>query len=78
LWQRHRTLAERLVTDDWERETLYRAWADLLKSFDRIVRAIATLANIRHAAATLWLQSANASSGYCWPWRCGAAGLQHS
>ena len=43
LWQRHRTLAERLVTDDWERETLYRAWADLLKSFDRIVRAIATL-----------------------------------
>ncbi len=43
LWQRHRALAERLVTDDWERETLYQSWADLLKSFDRIVRALATL-----------------------------------
>jgi len=43
LWLRHRVIAERLVTDDWERETLYHAWADLLKSFDRIVRAVATL-----------------------------------
>ncbi|GIW02109.1 aspartate kinase [Roseiflexus sp.] len=43
LWQRHRTLAERLVADEWERETLYQSWADLLKSFDRIVRALATL-----------------------------------
>lgn len=43
LWGRHRTLAERFVADDWERETLYREWADLLKTFDRITRSIATL-----------------------------------
>lgn len=44
LWVRHRMLAERLVTDDWERETLYRAWAEILKVFDQIIRAVHTLA----------------------------------
>jgi aspartate kinase len=43
LWGRHRALAEKLVGDDWERETLYREWADLLKTYDRITRSIATL-----------------------------------
>jgi aspartate kinase len=43
LWSRHRTLAERLVSDQWERETLYREWAELLKVFDRYTRSIATL-----------------------------------
>jgi aspartate kinase len=43
LWGRHRVLAERLVGDEWERETLYREWADLLKTYDRITRSIATL-----------------------------------
>lgn len=43
LWNRHRALAEKLVTDEWERESLYREWAELLKQFDRITRAIATL-----------------------------------
>lgn len=43
LWGRHRPLAERLVGDDWERELLYREWASLLKSYDRITRSIATL-----------------------------------
>ncbi|HMP40520.1 MAG TPA: aspartate kinase [Roseiflexaceae bacterium] len=43
LWGRHRTLAERLVSDEWEREILYREWADLLKVFDRITRSIGTL-----------------------------------
>lgn len=43
LWNRHRALAEKLVTDEWEREALYREWAELLKQFDRITRAIATL-----------------------------------
>ena len=43
LWNRHRALAEKLVNDEWEREALYREWADLLKQFDRITRAIATL-----------------------------------
>ncbi|MEN9937410.1 MAG: hypothetical protein RLZZ387_3989 [Chloroflexota bacterium] len=43
LWGRHRTLAEKLVADDWERETLYREWAELLKTYDRITRSIATL-----------------------------------
>lgn len=43
LWNRHRSLAEKLVGDEWEREALYREWADLLKQFDRITRAIATL-----------------------------------
>ncbi|HEU5086937.1 MAG TPA: aspartate kinase, partial [Roseiflexaceae bacterium] len=43
LWSRHRALAEALVTDEWEREALYREWADLLKTFDRYTRAIATL-----------------------------------
>lgn len=43
LWNRHRVLAEKLVGDEWEREALYREWADLLKQFDRITRAIATL-----------------------------------
>lgn len=43
LWRRHRALAERLIDDAWEREVLYRAWADLLKVFDRYTRSIATL-----------------------------------
>jgi aspartate kinase len=43
LWGRHRALSEKLVGDDWERETLYREWADLLKAYDRITRSIATL-----------------------------------
>ncbi|MBC8160333.1 MAG: aspartate kinase [Roseiflexaceae bacterium] len=43
LWNRHRALAEKLVADEWEREALYREWADVLKQFDRITRAIATL-----------------------------------
>ena len=43
LWNRHRALAEKLVSDEWEREALYREWADLLKQFDRMTRAIATL-----------------------------------
>lgn len=38
LWGRHRALAERLVHDEWEREALYREWADLLKVFDRYTR----------------------------------------
>lgn len=43
LWGRHRALAEKLVGDEWERETLYREWAELLKTYDRITRSIATL-----------------------------------
>ncbi|KPV53966.1 aspartate kinase, partial [Kouleothrix aurantiaca] len=43
LWSRHRALAEKLVSDEWERETLYREWAELLKVFDRFTRSIATL-----------------------------------
>src|SRR3954464_12636423 len=41
LWGRHRALAEKLAADDWEREALYREWADLLKIFDRFTRSIA-------------------------------------
>lgn len=43
LWGRHRALAEKLVSDEWEREALYREWAELLKVFDRYTRSIATL-----------------------------------
>jgi aspartate kinase len=43
LWSRHRALAEKVVTDDWEHEALYREWAALLKTFDRVTRSIATL-----------------------------------
>src|SRR5690242_10456571 len=43
LWSRHRALAEKLVHDDWEREALYREWAALLKTFDRVTRSIMTL-----------------------------------
>jgi aspartate kinase len=43
LWGRHRALAERLAGDEWEREALYREWAELLKIFDRFTRSIATL-----------------------------------
>jgi aspartate kinase len=43
LWGRHRALAERVVNDEWEREELYREWAELLKVFDRYTRALATL-----------------------------------
>jgi aspartate kinase len=43
LWGRHRALAEKLVHDEWEREILFREWADLLKVYDRITRSIATL-----------------------------------
>ena len=46
LWTRHRVLAERLVSDDWEREALFRQWADLLKVYDRYTRAIATLGEL--------------------------------
>src|SRR5258705_6813872 len=43
LWSRHRALAEKLAADEWEREALYREWADLLKIFDRFTRSICTL-----------------------------------
>ena len=43
LWGRHRALAEKLANDEWEREALYREWAELLKTFDRFTRSIATL-----------------------------------
>jgi aspartate kinase len=43
LWSRHRALAERIVRDEWEREELYRHWAELLKTFDRFTRSLATL-----------------------------------
>ncbi len=43
LWGRHRALAEKLASDEWEREALYREWAELLKIFDRFTRSIATL-----------------------------------
>jgi aspartate kinase len=43
LWSRHRSLAEKLVPDEWEREELFREWGDLLKIYDRVTRAIATL-----------------------------------
>lgn len=43
LWSRHRALAEKLVPDDWEREALYRDWAELLKLYDRVTRSIVTL-----------------------------------
>ena len=43
LWSRHRALAERLVSDEWEREALFHEWASLLKVFDRYTRSIATL-----------------------------------
>lgn len=46
LWSRHRTLAERVVQDAWEREALYRDWANLLKTYDRITRAVATLGEV--------------------------------
>ena len=43
LWSRHRALAEKLAADEWEREALYREWADLLKIFGRLTRSLATL-----------------------------------
>ena len=43
LWRRHRTLAEKLVSDSWGRETLYREWAELLKTLDQIARAMMRL-----------------------------------
>ncbi len=46
LWGRHRALAEKLINDEWEREELYREWAELLKIFDRITRAVTTLGEL--------------------------------
>jgi aspartate kinase len=46
LWGRHRALAEKLINDEWEREELFREWADLLKSFDRITRSVETLGEL--------------------------------
>lgn len=43
LWNRHRSIAEKLVTDDWERETLFQRLSELLKHLDRMTRAMATL-----------------------------------
>src|SRR5579859_2047358 len=45
LWGRHRSLAEKLVHDEWEREALFREWATLLRTYDRVTRAIATLSD---------------------------------
>ncbi|MEM8534255.1 MAG: aspartate kinase [Chloroflexota bacterium] len=46
LWSRHRSLAEKVVQDDWEREALYQEWATILKMFDRLIRSIATLRDL--------------------------------
>jgi aspartate kinase len=43
LWGCHRILAEKLTRDEREREALYREWAGFLKTFDRIIRAIAAV-----------------------------------
>jgi aspartate kinase len=46
LWGRHRALAEKLITDEWEREELYKFWAELLRTFDRLTRAFSTLGEL--------------------------------
>lgn len=43
LWNRHRQIAEKMVTDDWEREMLFQKLSELLKQLDRLTRAMATL-----------------------------------
>lgn len=43
LWNRHRSIAEKLVSDDWEREMLFQRLSELLKYLDRMTRAMATL-----------------------------------
>lgn len=43
LWNRHRSIAEKLVTDEWEREMLFQRLAELLKTLDRMTRAMSTL-----------------------------------
>ncbi|MFZ9858565.1 MAG: aspartate kinase [Roseiflexaceae bacterium] len=43
LWNRHRSIAEKLVTDDWEREMLFQRLSEQLKHLDRMTRAMATL-----------------------------------
>lgn len=43
VWMRHRQLADELVKDTWEREALYREWAELLRIFDRLASSIALL-----------------------------------
>ena len=43
LWHRHRQIAERYVTDAWEREMLYQKLAEQLKILDRMTRAMTTL-----------------------------------
>jgi aspartate kinase len=34
---RHRQIAEKMVTDDWEREMLFQKLSELLKHLDRMV-----------------------------------------
>lgn len=43
IWTRHRQLADEVLKDQWERETVYKEWAELLKAYDRIAGSIATL-----------------------------------
>lgn len=43
LWNRHRSIAEKLVLDEWEREMLFQRLSELLKTLDRMTRAMATL-----------------------------------
>ena len=43
LWNRHKLLADALIKDDWERETLFKEWGELIKTFDRITTSLATL-----------------------------------
>lgn len=43
LWNRHRQIAEKMVTDDWEREMLFQKLSELLKHLDRMTRAMSTL-----------------------------------
>lgn len=43
LWNRHRQIAEKMVTDEWEREMLFQKLSEQLKQLDRLTRAMATL-----------------------------------
>jgi|HigsolmetaAR202D_1030399.scaffolds.fasta_scaffold00047_60 aspartate kinase len=43
IWSQHRHLADELLKDQWERDTLYKEWAELLKTYDRFAGSIVTL-----------------------------------
>src|SRR6185369_17479922 len=46
LWAPHRSLADMVLYDDWEREALFGEWTELSKQLERLLRSLVTLRDL--------------------------------